>query len=130
MLISLFNNKMYNINILCTEVALKTLFAGEKGVVSYTIAVLSLDSINSKIITADILFLLLQLIESFPTNIVHYIGSIMVNIDVFSSIITQLYWLNFFYEYSIDIDDQILNLIYLNTTLCSSYNKIYVLITN
>lgn len=121
---------MYNINILCTEVALKTLFAGEKGVVSYTIAVLSLDSINSKIITADILFLLLQLIESFPTNIVHYIGSIMVNIDVFSSIITQLYWLNFFYEYSIDIDDQILNLIYLNTTLYSSYNKIYVLITN
>lgn len=62
--------------------ALKILFADDKGIVNYAKIVVGLNSINTKIIISDILFLLLQLIELFPTSIVYYIRSIMVNANI------------------------------------------------
>lgn len=59
--------------------ALRTLFADDKGIISYAKKVISFDSSNSKTITAEILFLVLQLIESYSTNMAYYIKSIMVN---------------------------------------------------
>jgi len=74
---------MYNCLIenlyLYLELALKILFADDNGILCYAKSIISLDSINTKVITADILFLFLQLIESFPTFIVYYIKLIMVN---------------------------------------------------
>lgn len=61
------------------ELALKILFADGKGILCFAKSLISLDSINTKIITADILFLFHQLIELFPTYIVYYIKLIMVN---------------------------------------------------
>lgn len=73
--------KSINLNILFfkTEVALKSLFTDNKGIAVYAKTVISLESNKTNIITSDILFLFLQLIELFPTNIVHYIKSIKVN---------------------------------------------------
>lgn len=74
---------MYNFLIECNflylELALKILFADDNGILCFAKSIINLDSINFKIITADILFLFLQLIESFPTFIVYYIKLIMVN---------------------------------------------------
>jgi len=64
------------------ELALKILFADDKGILCFAKSIISLDSINTKIITADILFLFLQLIESFPTYVVYYIKLIMVNKNI------------------------------------------------
>lgn len=64
------------------ELALKILFADDKGILCFAKSIISLDSINSKIITADILFLFRQLIELFPTYIVYYIKLIMVNTHI------------------------------------------------
>lgn len=59
--------------------ALKTLFADDKGIVVYTKALIDLEFNNTNIIIGDILFLFFQLIESFPMNIVYYINSIKVD---------------------------------------------------
>lgn len=66
------------VSFLYTEMALKTLFADNNGIISYAQKVNNFDSNNSKIITADILFLILQLIKSFPTYMAYYIKLIMV----------------------------------------------------
>lgn len=66
------------VSFLYTEMALKTLFADNNGIISYAQKVNNFDSNNSKIITADILFLILQLIESFPTYMAYYIKLVMV----------------------------------------------------
>lgn len=60
------------------EVTLRSLLADDKGIIEYAKAVVNVDSTKTKII-ADILFLFLQLIESFPASIVCYVKSIMVN---------------------------------------------------
>ncbi|XP_060849991.1 DNA-dependent protein kinase catalytic subunit-like isoform X3 [Rhopalosiphum padi] len=60
-----------------SELALKILFADDKGIICFAKSIISLDPINTKIITVDILFLFQQLIESFPMYIVNYIKSIM-----------------------------------------------------
>lgn len=69
------------------ELALKILFANNNGIICYAKSIISLDSINTKVITADILFLFLQLIESFPTFVVHYIQLIMVNKNIIHLIV-------------------------------------------
>jgi len=75
---------------LCLELALKILFADDKGIICFAKSIISLDPINTKIITVDILFLFQQLIESFPMYIVNYIKSIMVNTNIPNTIITNL----------------------------------------
>jgi len=69
------------------ELALKILFADDIGIVCFAKSIVNLDSINTKTIIADILFLFLQLIESFPTYIVYYIKSIMVNKNIMQLIV-------------------------------------------
>lgn len=64
------------------ELALKILFADDKGIICFAKSIISLDSTNTKIITADILFLFQQLIESFPVYIANYIKPIMVNTNL------------------------------------------------
>lgn len=60
------------------EMALVSLFRDSKGIIDYAKVIINLDLTNNKIIT-DILFLFLQLIESFPMSIVCYIRTIIVS---------------------------------------------------
>ncbi|XP_026819741.1 uncharacterized protein LOC113558479 [Rhopalosiphum maidis] len=66
-----------DITFIKSELTLKMLFADDKGIICFAKSIISLDLINIKIITADILFLFQQLIESFPMYIVNYIKPIM-----------------------------------------------------
>lgn len=50
---------------LCLELALKILFVNDKGIIYLAKSIISLDSTNTKIITADIQFVLYKFIVVF-----------------------------------------------------------------
>ncbi|XP_025192516.1 DNA-dependent protein kinase catalytic subunit-like [Melanaphis sacchari] len=70
-----------------SELALKILFADDKGIIRFAKSIISLDSTNTKMVTADILFLFQQLIELFPIYVVNYIRPIMnlCNLSIITS---------------------------------------------